>query len=645
MGTVLVLNIRKRLPFQLAFRPTGATAGFEDAYNSYDYAIGGIPFLSGASPEHPLVRRSAEFRKQQIDQSPEPGEQSLTGWWVRSQSSWHGGAGLVYNEPSLDNSAPFRYFDAEGVDVWTPGQITLLKDTQAHATTVVPSTPFVMVGGKCGTFNILAWGNGTNSGMVVDGGADVTFTYDTVPTTSFQSIASDGKNVYLSALDGVWRAVIPTAPGPVVANKLWTFPLATSARLGWAKGRLMAGIGTKLFELVPPATGTAPYSLPTTVVYTSLISDWQWTSITAGPDAIYTSGFSGNRGTILKVAVDSAGALPVLTGATEVAQLPTGEWPLIARAYLGAFLVVGTNRGVRVADISTNGGIEYGPLIPTPQPVWDLVSRDKYVYATATAAFEDGNSGLLRVDLSLRHDNGRYAYAKDIKVPIPNVARSVALLGDSDRIAVALDSGGIYWEHLTNLVSQGYLQPGRIRYNTLWPKLFKRMNIRGTLVGSVVVSSIDDTGGEISLVTLGENSDLSSDLNISYPDRPQESLGIKLTLNRKSATAGPLLRGYQVKALPGGPRPHSYLIPVQCYDYEQTPNGVRSGYPGFALERLEALEALESSGQVVLFEDLRLDRQILVTIEEIEYRQTAPQGNNEERWGGVLTISLRTIAA
>lgn len=638
-----MLRIRKRLPFQLAFRPTGATAGFEDAYNTYDYALGGVPFLSAFNPEQPFIRKSADFRKEQIDQSPEPGEQSLTGWWVRSQSSWHGGAGLKFNEPSLDDSAPFRVDDAEGVDIWTPGQMTLLKQTEAHATTLVAATPFVMVGGKCGTFNVLVWGNGTNAGMVVDGGSDITFTYDTPPTTSFRAIASDGKNVYLATLDGIWRATIPATPGAVVAVKLWTVPLTTSISLGWAKGRLMAGIATKLYELVPPV-GSPPHALPATAIYTSLVTDWAWTSITAGPDAIYAAGYSGNRGSILKVDLDNAGALPTLTGATEVAQLPTGEWPLIIRAYLGAFLAVGTNRGVRVAEIAATGGIEYGPLIETQQPVLDLVSRDRFVYTSATAEFSDGNSGLLRVDLSLRHSNGKYAYAKDLKTPVPHAVRAIALLGDSDRVAMALDNGGIYWEHPTNLEPQGYLQPGRIRYNTLWPKLFKRLNVRATIVGSIAVSSIDDTGAEVALVNLGENSDLESDLNISSPDRPQESLGIKFTLNRGTTTTGPLFRGYQVKSLPGGPRPHQFILPMQCYDYETGPNGVKNGYPGFAMERLEAIEALESSGEVVLFEVLELDRQVLVVIEEYEFRQIAPQGGNQEHWGGVLTVSLRTIS-
>ena len=57
---------------------------------NYDFAIGGQPFLSAASDERPLERAFADAVKQQIDQSSDPGEQSLQMWWSRAQSDWSG---------------------------------------------------------------------------------------------------------------------------------------------------------------------------------------------------------------------------------------------------------------------------------------------------------------------------------------------------------------------------------------------------------------------------------------------------------------------------------------------------------------------------------------------------------------------------
>ena len=55
---------------------------------NYDVAIGGLPFIYAINDNRPYIRQTAPFRKEQFDNQTEPGEQSLTGWWIRSQSSF-----------------------------------------------------------------------------------------------------------------------------------------------------------------------------------------------------------------------------------------------------------------------------------------------------------------------------------------------------------------------------------------------------------------------------------------------------------------------------------------------------------------------------------------------------------------------------
>lgn len=115
----------------------GATTPlFTNTSNIYDIAIGGQPFLLGASDKYPYQRQTATYRKQQFDNTKEVGEQSFEGWWLRSQSSFHNGAGINYLDPYVSENVQYRFFDSEGVDVWTPGQATLLKNVStAHTTT------------------------------------------------------------------------------------------------------------------------------------------------------------------------------------------------------------------------------------------------------------------------------------------------------------------------------------------------------------------------------------------------------------------------------------------------------------------------------------------------------------------------------
>jgi hypothetical protein len=104
---------------------------------NYDVAIGGLPFIYAISDSRPYVRQTAPFRKEQFDNQTEPGEQSLTGWWIRSQSSFHGGTGITYFDPQTsDPFGHYRFADSRGVDVWEQGEVRLLKDvTSAHITT------------------------------------------------------------------------------------------------------------------------------------------------------------------------------------------------------------------------------------------------------------------------------------------------------------------------------------------------------------------------------------------------------------------------------------------------------------------------------------------------------------------------------
>ena len=110
---------------------------------AYDVAIGGMPFIYAISDQNPYIRQTAPYRKDQFDNQTEPGEQSLTGWWLRSQSSFHDGTGIVFYDPALiPGEGTFQFADSKGIDVWTKGEATLLPNsTQGHEVTQYAVTP------------------------------------------------------------------------------------------------------------------------------------------------------------------------------------------------------------------------------------------------------------------------------------------------------------------------------------------------------------------------------------------------------------------------------------------------------------------------------------------------------------------------
>jgi hypothetical protein len=123
-------DITEGIPYSLS-NPAGSTNYIATGY-AYDIAIAGLPFFISPLDESPYRRVTAQYRKQQIDQSREPGEQTLTGWWLRSQSSFHYGQGIKFFEPIQDESLRFQYTESKGIDIWTRGQATLLKNVDNY---------------------------------------------------------------------------------------------------------------------------------------------------------------------------------------------------------------------------------------------------------------------------------------------------------------------------------------------------------------------------------------------------------------------------------------------------------------------------------------------------------------------------------
>ena len=117
---------------------TPANASYTESAEAMDYAIGGYGFMNATSRQTPYRRGLADIRKQQFDSSSNPGEQSLDGYWLRSQQDFTGGAGALFMEPSNDDFQMKRFVSSLGVDVWTRGKLTLLK--QATSTRTLTST-------------------------------------------------------------------------------------------------------------------------------------------------------------------------------------------------------------------------------------------------------------------------------------------------------------------------------------------------------------------------------------------------------------------------------------------------------------------------------------------------------------------------
>ncbi len=628
---------------------------------SYDTAIGGMPFISAISDKDEATRQTAPFRKDQFDNGNEPGEQSLTGWWLRSQMSFHAGAGINFFDPGTnDEAGHYRFADSQGVDVWTKGQVTLLKDVvNEHITTgAVTGTDHQHTNQH---IRSIQW-NGTQGVLLHDEydvdkvAADGTVThfidYNTGSAEPVYAICDDGVYAYW-----VTNANISGTPRLHMYKKLLTDNTTTipsamltansitiaHATMEFIKDRIILCVNNSVYELPTNAS-----SLPT-AVYTNPNTNYHYTSVAASGPAIYTAGHSGIYSTIQKYTLNTSGVMPTLTSAVVAAELPAGEVIEKIYYYLG-FMCIGTSKGIRVALVNDqDGSLDYGPLIvETSQPVYDFAGRDRFVWAASGIGALD--AGLIRIDLENEISTLRMAYANDLQVTqtAEHYTTAVAFIGTTNRLAFCTahktTDGAIYLESATVLRESGYLKTGNIRYGTLEPKNFKRLIGRGDFAyGSLGLVTVDMNGTEYDHISY-DSAVPSVEVGTNQPSSAREYVAFKFLFTRDGTTTsrGPVFKGYQSKATIATPRQRLIQFPVYCFDTETDRNGVTTGYKGRAHERILQLEAIEESGDIVLWQDLNTQELRQVQIEAVSLKRTTPP-DKFSGYGGIITIVVRTV--
>jgi hypothetical protein len=630
-------DVTEGIPYVLS-NPAGATNYSATGVN-YDMAIAGLPFFIAASDDSPYRRVTAKYRKEQYDQTREAGEQSLTGWWFRSQSTFHLGAGIKYFEPAQDESLRFQYAESKGVDIFTKGQVTLLNSTASFYSGAAPAQ---LIGVNDGTSDCIVITDGTAIKKITSGGTSTTYTQAGTASTIY-SLTTNGKQYFFINGTHVHRGNLA---GSTSDTEIYNASSTTRGTIRFVKQRLIAAINNKIYELdANNSSGALP-----TVLFTHPNTSWVWSSISEGPSAIYISGYdpNGTSSSVFKIVLDVTNSnslgFPSLETPTVIIDLPEGEHINDFDVYLGTYAVLATNKGFRVGVSDTNGNIQYGPLLFDQAECNSIAFRDRFAYLSTTI---DGEAGLVKVDLSttVTANSLVFPWAWDLVASgVAAASSQVAFFGNTDR--AAFTSGNVvYAESTTNKVTSGYLQTGFIRYNTLENKLFKLLNPRvDTTDGAIDIKSVDYSNTEYNIGGFAQGA-ATTEIGVPYPNSAQEYLAFKFTMSRSStdATKGPLFTGYQLKSLPAVPRQRIIQYPLFCYDHESDNMGVEVGYEGSAYDRLSQLEAVENVGDTIRVEDFRTGESFIGLIEELDFINKTPSDKRFSGYGGMLIATIRLI--
>lgn len=651
-------DVSEDLPYSLS-NPISSVS-YTPTAEDYDVSFGIYPFFLGTTDEFPYRRQTAPYRKQQIDQSNEPGEQSLSNWWLRSQSSFHKGAGIRFYDPTAGETVPYRFTDSRGVDVWTKGKVTLLKDVSTQHLT----TGTIRTNGRpaqysrsvrYGTTNGVLLADDYDVDKITDSGQVHFVDYNSGTDTPVFAICDDGQYAYWvtnatsasSKLSVYKKLLTQTSTDADTLMFQQNGTVVTNAVMEFVKERIVMCANNSVYEFASSAS-----SMPT-AVYTHPNTDYIFTSITASGPAIYVSGYNGLKSVIHKFTLSTNGTMPTLTSAQVAAEMPEGEIIYKIYYYLG-YMMIGTSKGIRAATVNDqDGSINYGPLIvETTTPVYDFAARDKYIWATATVGTSPGT---VRINLGEEIETLRFAYANDIYAPtVTNGAVSTALafIGNTSRLcfstnavsAASGDEGSNYLESATNYVSSGYLQSGYIRYATIEDKVFKTLHVNmENANGGLTVQSISKAGQEYTIANFGAG-DLIEPFAVAFPLGTQEYVSFKFNFTPKTSTVTPTFSAYQLKALPAIARQRLIQYPVLCYDIETDKFSNQIGYEGYAFNRISQIEELESAGDTIRVQDFRNGETYLGVIEELNFMNRTPPSSRFSGFGGMLLVTVRTVS-
>lgn len=649
---------------------TGRTSQYYDPDTyAFDVAIGGLPFLYNITDTVPYRRSTARWKYERVDQAREPGEQTLdSGLWVRSQTSWHLGAGIEFQEALEGNPdlLRFRYYTSTGINPWNIGELSLLKDTSklynvtstssTARTIAIPAT----LNGTDFVLSVNCTSTSTSSSdirvsKVTSAGTATTVLTGANLSAEILAAETDGSTLYLATATKIYDIDLTTGGATLHEHyDISSVASASSITMKFVKNRILAGItfasGSTIagvYELsFATHGGVANLSSLTAIANTKTVPiGWKWTGIADGRGAIYLSGYAGDKSSIFKVQPDATTGN--LGAAISVADIPLGETVRTIFGYLGTYLAIGTSRGVRIAAIADDASIVYGPIIfETTNPVTCFAARDSYIWAGVKTGI-GGASGTYRIYLGQLLEDGGYPYATDIYAT--GTTGSVDNLGffpTTGQLFFSITASGVWIEHATQLVAEGTIQTAIVNWGTLEKKAWKRVRIEtDTLQGKIEVYA-DSIEGRSQIVTLTEGNDYNTDFDLSAAYlTPQVNGQLTFSLYRNStdATKGALLKGYAIKAIPSPTRSRLIQMPLMCYDFETDRRGVRFGVEDGAKIRIAALESLESSGSTVLVQDFTSGENFDTVIEEIAFTRMTPPSQNFENFGGIITITMRTV--
>jgi hypothetical protein len=595
------------LPFEPYYE--GSIASASEVPSRLPVGIGGRGYVIDV-PRY--QRETIDALRPPQDTGEQPGDRSLNtvGVWRQVISDWAYGAGQAFLDAA--DATQRRYRSSKGVDPSEDGILKLLHDT---ASLLASSSA-----AKCLAIGTRLY---VSDGSDLKFAASDTFASPTVVAQgdTIRDFTTDGDRYFCAIGTDIKTGAIGSAGAPT------TFSTYDAQLVQYALGRLIAAKTGELAEI--SATGVA------TAIQTPFNQAAVFVAIVPAPTGIFVAYNTGDRGEFLYIGINAAtGALATALPAGE---LNDGEF-IYAMAYYQGNMVLGTSRGIRVADIVQDRGLSPGPAIEVGGAVRCLEPQAEFCWFGWTN-YDTGSTGLGRLDLSLETEPNVPAYWSDLMATTQGNVISVCSFNDKRYFIV---SGIGFYGESADLVPSGQALSGALRFDTFERKITVSVDVRHEpLEGTVALSVVNEMGTETAAGTSSTQGSLGPPSTFSTNDANGESLDIRVTLNRDAdvATLGPRLQRWTLRSLTVPERTDSIMLPIIMKQKVMTPNRGETTYD--PLDEWRFLKSLEASRTPTLYQEGHNAETVIV-----DKVQVAPEmWSNDIHWfEGIIWVRLYTLA-
>jgi hypothetical protein len=387
-----------------------------------------------------------------------------------------------------------------------------------------------------------------------------TWTAMTAPGGNVNAMSTDGTDLYVATTTGVVRYI-----GAATTPTAFASPPGAADNVAFCSNRLLIGQANVVREVGP--TGAI-----VSTIKTHYQPAFRWTTIFNIGSRIYIGGFAGSRSELHTATTDSAGTL---VQSQEAAPLPMGELLRTAYSYAGVALLC-TSNGLRVAEVSGDGTLSYGPLIDDSGDTRCVTADGRFVFVGLS--LPEGaptRSGVLRLVMDEEVAPLQPTYCDDVyETAIQANVTGVARLDGRTCFAVA--NSGIWVESATTYAGTGEISSGRMGFGTVEPKglIGIDVNFSSLSIGESVECRVYDRNNV--RIGVGIASELNQEsLFIDLKGAQTGSFEVKIMLNGPG-TSSPVVYRWRARAYPVPPPMMQWVLPLIVH--EKVVVGMGEGY-------------------------------------------------------------------